>query len=146
MEFLTFMAAAITIVSVILLVIAFTNRCDECGSLGHAFSSDKLPDYETGQAFVICKNAAPRRTKVLLAPMARCCGSVHDDGREAESSTTTAATTAIVAVMVATAGAAFKAWMNKDTGKLPPHFSFRRFWLAPFYAVFCPLRSAQPRL
>lgn len=86
MEFLTFMAAAIAIVSVILLVIAFTNRCDECGSLGHAFSSDKLPDYETGQAFVICKKCGAKTHKGTVSAdgtvlwFSGGSGKFHDDG------------------------------------------------------------------
>ena len=72
---------------------------------------------------MICKNAAPRRTKVLLAPMARCCGSVE----EAESSDDGS----YHGDSGGDGGDGGAAGVNKDTGKLPPHFSF-----TPFYAVF----------
>ena len=127
---LTFMAAAITIVSVILLVIAFINAVTNAAALAMLSARKNYPTMKPASLCDLQKCGA-KTHKVLLAPMARCCGSV-----EAESSGD-GSYTAIVAVMVAMAGAA----VNKDTGKLPTHFSF-----TPFYAVFCPLRSAQPRL
>lgn len=70
MEFWEFMALAIGATGLIFLIIAVTKRCEECGSLNHAFNSDKSADLTTGEAFVICKKCGSKKHK----------GTVYSDG------------------------------------------------------------------
>ena len=61
MGFWIFMGVAIGIAALILSVIGWVNRCKECGNVGHAFSSEKVSDFDSGKAFVVCKRCGARK-------------------------------------------------------------------------------------
>ena len=76
MGFWIFMGVAIGIAALILSVIAWVNRCKKCGNVGHAFSSEKVADFDSGKAFVVCKRCGARKHQGTVSMMAPSCGSV----------------------------------------------------------------------
>ena len=66
---------AIGIAALILSVIGWVNRCKECGNVGHAFSSEKVADFDSGEAFVVCK-----RCDTVCGWLRGCYGTFDEDG------------------------------------------------------------------
>ena len=87
MAFWVFLGAALGVVFVILFVVALANKCDQCGSLNHAFSSDKVGDLETGKAFTVCKRFGAKKHQGTVGGDGSVIwfgggtGTFHEDGR-----------------------------------------------------------------
>ena len=82
-----FLGVAAGVVALILFLVALANKCDQCGSLNHAFSSDKVGDLETAKAFTVCKRCGAKKHQGTVSAdgsviwFSGGTGTFHEDGR-----------------------------------------------------------------
>lgn len=86
MGFWIFMGLVVGLTAVILFVVAWINRCAECGNLNHVFSSDKAADFDTGKALVVCKRCGAKKHQGTVSAdgsvmwFGGSSGTFHEDG------------------------------------------------------------------
>ena len=69
-DLLVILAIGLSVAAGVTIIIALVNRCPACGSLAHGFKSDKQADFESGDAYIVCRTCGDRQLK----------GKVESDG------------------------------------------------------------------
>jgi len=67
-DFQIFLALLFGALSIVFPILAFSYRCRACGSLSHGFKSDKVADFETGDAYLVCRKCGDRQLKGKVEP------------------------------------------------------------------------------
>lgn len=66
-DFLPFLGICIALLVIILLVVAFSQRCDRCGSLSFGFSANKGFNKALAEAYRVCKVCGHQKVSGTVA-------------------------------------------------------------------------------
>jgi DNA-directed RNA polymerase subunit RPC12/RpoP len=69
-ELLVILSLTVGLGGTVMLIVALVYRCSACGSLAHGFKSDKQADFDSGDAYIVCRKCGDRQLK----------GKVESDG------------------------------------------------------------------
>jgi DNA-directed RNA polymerase subunit RPC12/RpoP len=67
-ELLVILSIALALGATVMLIIALAYRCSACGSLAHGFKSDKQADFDSADAYIVCRKCGDRQLKGKVEP------------------------------------------------------------------------------